>query len=52
MNNLRFYLEQLGKRCGFITCHRRGWLPAYSFEKGNRGLWVSCGKIHRQEVAR
>lgn len=50
MRSLRFYLSQFGKRCGYLECDRKGYLPAYSFEKSNRGLWVSCGKIHRSEV--
>lgn len=47
MNAIRFYIEQVGKRCGHIDCKNAGWLPAYSFEKYNRGLWVSCGRIHK-----
>ena len=53
MKSLKFYLNQIGKPCGYVTCNGRGRVPAYSLEKGNRGLWVSCGRIHtsKREVA-
>lgn len=45
MKAIRFYFSQIGKRCGYLSCTRRGFFPAYSFEKNNRGIWVSCGKV-------
>lgn len=49
MKTIKFYLNQIGKPCGFLSCKGHGWMPAYSFEKGNRGLWVSCGRVHTSE---
>lgn len=46
MKSIRFYFRNFGKRCGDLSCSRRGWIPAYSFESGNRGLWISCGRSH------
>jgi len=46
MKNIKFIIQNIGSRCGYVTCENKGLFPAYSFEQGNRGVWVTCGKSH------
>ena len=47
---LRFYFKNVGRRCGWLECSRRGWLPIVIREGGSFDLWISCGGRHGEAL--
>ena len=50
MKTVKFYIRELGKKCGFASCNRKGFflLPTREGMSGLRfTVWVSCGHSHK-----